>query len=109
MTVDDFAAVLLSQDIDLIGDGTYKNRVGQIGYRAVYSYSGRYYWYSVSGTETRFAPDEVATAITTSGRIIQREYPYLNRSEKLGFEATVRSGDHSFMLNSAPDPPGTRQ
>jgi hypothetical protein len=109
MTVDDFAEVLLSRGLDLIGDGTYKNKIGQIGYRAVYSYSGRYYWYSVSGTDTRFAPDEVATAITTSGRIIQREYPYVNGKGRLGFEATVRSGDRSFMLNSAPDPPGTRQ
>jgi hypothetical protein len=109
MTVDDFAKVLLLRDLDLIGDGTYKNRSGQFGYRAVYSYSGRYYWCSVSGTDTRIAPDEVATAITTSGRIIQSEYPYLNSRGKLGFEATVRSGDHSFMLNSAPDPPGTRQ
>ncbi|MBZ5699815.1 MAG: hypothetical protein LAN18_14855 [Acidobacteriia bacterium] len=105
MTVDDFAAVLLSRDLDLVQDGNYENKLGQIGYRAIYRNSGCYYWYSVSGTDTRVAPDEVATAITTSGRIIQREYPYLNSRGKQGFEATVRSGDHSFMLNSAPDPP----
>jgi hypothetical protein len=102
MTVDDFAAILLSRGLDLIQDGTYKNKLGEFGYRAVSSNSGRFYWYSVSGTDTRVAPDEVATAITTSGRIIHREYPYLSSRGKLGFEATVRSGDHLFMLNSAP-------
>jgi hypothetical protein len=109
MTVDDFAAVLLSGCLDLIEDGKYNNKVGQMGYRATYRDSGCYYWYSVSGTETYFAPDEVAVAITTSGRVIQRENSYFNSGGKRGFEATVRSGDHSFMLNSAPDPPRARR
>lgn len=109
MTVDDFAAVLLLGYLDFVEDGTYKNKVGQIGYRATYKGSGCYYWYSVSATDVRFAPDEVAIGITTSGRVIQREYPYRNGGGKQGFEATVRSGDHFFMLNSAPDAARIRQ
>jgi hypothetical protein len=109
MIVDDFAAVLMSGCLDLVEDGYYQNKLGQAGYRATYRNSGRYHWYRVSGTDNPVAPDEVATAITTPGRTIQREYPYLNSRGKQGFEATVRYEDHSFMLNSAPHPPGTQQ
>jgi hypothetical protein len=105
MTVDDFANVLLREGLQLIQEGHYENRFGQTGYRATYRHGDQYYWFSISGTEIGFAPDEVAAAITHPERSIQREYPYLNTRGRLGFEATVRAGDHSFMLNAAPYPP----
>jgi hypothetical protein len=105
MTVDEFSEILRDRKLEFVSDGWYQNQFGQKGYRAIYRDPARYYWFSVSGTETPFALDEVALAIRTPGRQITREYPYRNRNQQQGFEATVRSGEHSFMLCAAPDPP----
>jgi hypothetical protein len=105
MTVDDFAAVLTNGGLEFLADGQYENEFGQVGYRAIYRNSGRYYWFSVSGTDVGFALDEVAQAIISPSREILRAKPYWNRHLQQGFEATVRSGEHYFMLNVAPDPP----
>ena len=104
MTVDEYSEMLLSRKLEFVSDGRYENHFGQIGYRAVYRDAARYYWFSVSGTETPFALDEVALSIRAPGRQITREYPYWNRNRQEAFEATVRSGEHSFMLGAAPDP-----
>jgi hypothetical protein len=105
MTVDEYAEILLKGHLEFVGDGYYENRVGQVGYRAIYKYARGYYWYRVSAAEVPIAPDEVAQAITHHGREVLRENPYLNRKGVQGFEATVRAGEHCFMLNAAPDPP----
>ena len=105
MTVNQFALALLTEGLDLVREGNYCNRFGQFGYYAIYTSSARFYWYSVSGTDTGFAPDEVAIAITSRTRTVQRELPYWNSRGQRGFEATVRSGGHSYMLGSAPDLP----
>ena len=106
MNVDEFAGVMDGAQIEFVQDGFYENRYGQIGYRAIYRDSTSIYWYSVSGTDIRIGPDEVAVAICHPERVILREFPYRNRRGQQGFEATVRSGDNSFMLNAAPEPPG---
>jgi len=103
MTVDIFAKVLRSFNLALVEDGHYCNRLGRTGYRATYKDSCSYYWFSVSNTDAAFALDEVALAITASERVIQRENAYLNRKRSTGFEATVLSGGHAFMLNAAPN------
>jgi len=105
MTVDEFAIALRGQGLEFISGGAYHNQLGRAGYRATYRHSGRYYWYSVSGTEISFAPDEVAAALTSPRRRVEREYPYRNSGGQQSFEATVRSGDHSFMLGVGPEPP----
>jgi hypothetical protein len=104
MTVDEYAE-LLRMRLEFVEDGRYTNRDSQTGYRAIYKDARAYYWYSVSVTEVPVAPDEVAQAITDPGRSILREKSYLNASARQGFEATVRSGEHHFMLNAAPDFP----
>ena len=101
MTVDDFVTEI-SGVLRFIGDGYYHNKFGQMGYWARYRNSIRYYSYSVSGIEVRLAPDEVALAISAPERLIQREYPYINRKGVLGFEATVLSIGHAFMLSATP-------
>jgi hypothetical protein len=105
MTVEEYAQVLLGSGLQLVQDGYYRNRDGRTGYKAIYRNSEAYYWYSVSGTEIPVAPDEVALAILNAARTVNRENAYFNRKSRRGFEATVRAGEHSFMLNAAPDPP----
>jgi hypothetical protein len=108
VTVDQFAEALVSERVQFIQEGHYSNSYGQIGYRAIYRDPERYLWFSVSATETSLAPDEVAMAIRASGRWVQRANPYLNRNGQQGFEATVLSGGHAFMLGAAPEPPRFR-
>lgn len=105
MTVDEFAQVFSSGTLEFVEDGRYQNQSGQVGYRAIYRDTERYLWFSVSNTEIAIAIDEVAAAITTPDRQIIRENSYWNQYGRQGFEATVRSGEHWFMLNAAPDPP----
>jgi hypothetical protein len=105
MTVDRYAEILLSGGLRLVEEKYYENKVGRTGYKAIYKNSRAYYWYSVSGTEVRVAPDEVAQAVTDPERQILREKTYSNRKTQPGFEATIRAGEHCFMLNSSPDPP----
>jgi hypothetical protein len=105
MTVDEYAELLVHGRLQFVTDGTYQNKLGQLGYRAIYKNQSAYYWYSVSNTEVSIAPDEVGQAIITPERDVLRENPYFNSHSRQSFEATVRSGDHHFMLNAAPDPP----
>jgi hypothetical protein len=105
MTVDEFAEMLLDPGLEFVAEGHYVNRDGRTGYRAVYKHPQTYYWYSVSGAEAAIEPDEVAQAVMHPSRTVLRENTYFNRSGKHGFEATVSSAEHWFMLNAAPDPP----
>lgn len=101
MTVDKFAIELQSPTLQFVQEGSYANAFGQIGYRAIYRNADHHLWYSISSTESPFAPDEVAMAITSPTRWIQRENPYCNKKGNIGFEATVLSGGHAFMLGAA--------
>ena len=105
MIVDEYALELQSAALGFVREGHYSNAFGQMGYRAIYRNAIYYLWFSVSSTETAFAPDEVATAITAPKRWIQRENPYFNRKGNVGFEATVNSGGHAFMPGAADRPP----
>ena len=101
MTVDEYAFKLQSAELEFEQEGCYTNAFGQAGYWAIYRIGRHYLWYSVSATESRIGPDEVAVAITVASRWVQRENPYANKKGKMGFEATVRSGGRAFMLGSA--------
>jgi hypothetical protein len=105
MTVNAFAAALLEEGLQFVSAGTYRNKAGTAGYKAIYRNARSYFWYSVSATDATFSPAKVAQAITAPRKKIQREFPYVNGTGNLGFEATVRSGDHSFMLGAGPEPP----
>jgi hypothetical protein len=101
MTVDEYATELQARSLELVAEGSYTNSFGQVGYRATYRNADLHLWFSVSATEVRIAPDEVAMAISAQGRWIQRANPYTNSKDNIGFEATVHSGGHAFMLGAA--------
>lgn len=95
MTIDEFAEVLRSPGLRLYEDGEYEShKTGRTGYRATFQLGGKWYWYSVSDTTHKVGPWEVAEAITSPTRTVQREGPYGNS----GFEATVQQGGHWYML-----------
>jgi len=96
MTVEDFAEVMRDPRISVETESDYlSKKTRRLGYRAILTVGGRWYWYSVSSTEDRVSPVEVASAITSNGRQIERCGTY---KDGTGFEATVRSGGHSYML-----------
>lgn len=100
MTVAEYAEILRHPDLKLYEDGWYTSRKkGTQGYRATFSLGKKWYWYSVSDTPEKVSPLEVAEAILL-GRI-DRSEPY----KSSGFEATVRQGDHSYMLNASDTKP----
>ncbi len=99
-TVNDFATKL-SRNLVLVKERQYRNKSGQVGYTVVYKDSFRHYQISVSNTDLPFALDEIVAALVAFDRKIQREYPYLNRRQSIGFEATVWSSGHAFMLTAA--------
>jgi hypothetical protein len=102
MTVDEFAMLISSAKLLEVKSGFYENCDGQRGYFAVYRIPGNcFVKYSVSAVEFPIGPDEVALAIRAPKRWIQRENPYPNRKNNIGFEATVWSGGHAFMLGAA--------
>jgi hypothetical protein len=101
MTVDQFAAILRDRRTALVCDGWFFNENLQQGYRATLSSQNRWYWFSVSNTDLELAPDEVALAITSPDRELLREGTYRNKKGALGFEATVKSADHYYMLGAS--------
>ena len=94
MTVDEFAEVLRNPAAKLESEGYYPIRKPR-GYWAHIEVGGRLYWYSVSSSLEPVSASEVATAITDRFRKIERCGAYKNGS---GFEATVWSGEHCYML-----------
>lgn len=94
MTIEKFAAVLRNPKTEVGEDGFYPHLKPR-GYWVRLDYGNERYWYSVSGTLDRVPPTEVADAITSPHRIVDRSEPYKDGRR---FEATVRSGGHSYML-----------
>ncbi len=94
MTIDEFAVVLRDPRTRVDEESFYPHDKPR-GYRAILECRHLWYWYSVSGTLDRASPTEVADAITSPRRRIDREGSY---KDGRGFEATVRVGDHSYML-----------
>ena len=94
MTVDDFANILRDPAIT-VEEGSLYPWGAPRGYRASLRLGNEWYWYSVSSTLDVVSPKEVADAITSPDRQIQRSGPYKNGR---GFEATVWCGERCYML-----------
>lgn len=94
MKVDEFAGILLDPQAQVI-DAVFYPWDTPLGYRAEFEYHNRWYWYSVSSALQAVSPAEVAVAITSPTRRIQR-----CGADKSGhgFEATVRSGDRCYRF-----------
>jgi hypothetical protein len=101
-SVAEYADVLRNPDLKLYEDGWYTSQTtGKRGYRAIFFLGREWYWYSVSGTAVKVSPLEVADAITSPHKRIDRSGSY----KKNGFEATVRVEEHSYMLNAGDSKP----
>lgn len=99
VTVDQFASLLHDPNLEVVRDGYYKQGLPDQGYWAELQVGECTLRYSVSGMKHPVTPSFVAAAITALDRRIGRE----NVQEHDGglcFEATVRAGDHSYMLNA---------
>jgi hypothetical protein len=94
MTVDEFADILRDPRTRVDEEGFYPHSKPR-GYRAILECRNLWYWYSVSGTLDRVSPAAVADAITSPQSVMNREGSY---KAGRGFEATIRSGGHSYML-----------
>ena len=101
MTVDQFAEILRDPRTRIDEEGLYPHNKPR-GYRAILECRNLWYWYSVSGTLNRVTPSDTADAITSPRRLIDREGSY---KDGRGFEATVRSGGHSYMLGHGDNRP----
>jgi hypothetical protein len=99
MTLERFIRALAATH-EPLESGFYSNGNGQSGYFARFKFNGRWHWFSVSNTDIPLALDEVAGALGSDVREIQRVGTYRNRKGALGFEATIRVAEHSFMLGA---------
>jgi hypothetical protein len=102
MTVDEFANVLRDPNTRLEEDNFYvSDTTGNTGYKATFSRHGLWYWFSISSRTHPMSAKDVADAITHPHRSIAREGSFKRR----GFEATVYSGPHWYMLGHGDNRP----
>ena len=94
MTVHEFADILRDPEVRVVNRSLY-TWDNPHGYRAEIEYRKRWYWYSVSPALKPVSPEEVAVAITSPARRVQRCGPY---KDGRGFEAVVWSGDHCYKF-----------
>jgi hypothetical protein len=98
--IDDFARAMTRSDCTLADAGRYENGYSRKGYFAKIRSGNKHLSFSVSNCDNSLAPNEVATAITHPNRHIYRQGYYRNKKGVRGFEATVRSGEHFYMLSA---------
>ena len=101
MVVDEFAAILRDKTTQVMESGFYHNQNNVPGYWAVVWNRHQWYWFSVSNCGNSMSLNEVATAISAPERSIGREGRYKGGH---GYEATIASGGHSYMLGHGRNP-----
>ncbi len=94
MTVDEFAQILRDPDAQVVYAVFYPWDT-PLGYRAEVEWHNCWCWYSVSLALRAVSPGEVAAAVTSPTRRIQRCGA---DKDGHGFEATVRSGNLCYRL-----------
>jgi hypothetical protein len=94
MTVDEFADILRDSDARVVDAVLYPWDT-PLGYRAQLEWRNCWCWYSVSLAHQAVSPGEVAAAVASPTRRIQR-----CEADKggQGFEATVWSGNRYYRL-----------
>jgi hypothetical protein len=96
MTVDYFGEVLKTPGLEnRVRPEPYLNKEGVKGCKAGFFLNGSWYQYSVSRTESKVYPGEVAAAIASATRQITRQE--ITREGKQ-FDATVFVDGHAYML-----------
>jgi len=79
--------------------GYYQNRKGEWGVYLTLWDAGHYHMISVSHIDSIPTNEEVAKALTSSEAHVVNDGRYPNRKGTLGYYATVRSGDHWYMIS----------
>jgi hypothetical protein len=93
------AQALRSPSAKLIHDGFYQNEHGDWGYYVAIWQAGHYHMISVSHIESVPSSREIANALESSSAYTSDSGRYLNRRGSLGYYATVKSGDHWYMVS----------
>lgn len=93
------AKALNSPSSNTIHDGYYQNEQGEWGYYVTVWDAGHYHMISVSHIDRVMPPHEIAQALLSSSAQIHTDGRYRNKKGTLGYYATVRNGDHWYMIS----------
>jgi hypothetical protein len=93
------ANALRSPSKRFILDGYYRNEQEQWGYYLVVWDAGHYHMISVSRATETPAPRDIAAALDCPSAQVHTDGRYRNRRGTLGYYATVKSGDHWYMVS----------
>ena len=96
---DVIANALRSPHARIINDGYYQNEEGIWGWYVTVWDAGHYHMISVSHVSNTPTKHEVAAALVSPTRYIKEEGRYRNSRGTLGYWATVKSGDHWYMVS----------
>jgi hypothetical protein len=90
---------LRSPSARTINDGYYQNQEGELGYYVTMWDAGHYHMISVSHVGDVMTSREIATALESPLRNVTEDGRYRNSRGTLGYWATVKSGDHWYMVS----------
>jgi hypothetical protein len=93
------ANALRSPTARVIHDGFYRNDEGEWGYYVTVWDAGHYHMISVSHITDVQSPNEIATALESPLRNVTEDGRYSNARGTLGYWATVKSGNHWYMVS----------
>jgi hypothetical protein len=83
----------------LIEDGYYQNKNEEWGYHLTVWFAGHYHMISVSHTLEPQSPEDIACALASREAVVYEDGRYPNARGTLGYWATVKSGEHWYMVS----------
>jgi hypothetical protein len=83
----------------MIQDGYYQNRAGVWGYYVTVWNAGHYHMISISDTESTPTLAAIAAALVSPTIHVDIDGRYRNSKGTLGYYATVKSGEHWYMVS----------
>jgi hypothetical protein len=96
---DVIANALRSPQARVINDGYYQNEEGMWGCYVTVWDAGHYHMISVSHIERMPTLADIADALIDPDAYVQSDGRYPNRKGSLGYYATIKSGDHWYMVS----------
>jgi len=99
--LDVVANALSSPHARLLEDycGHYQNEQGIWGWYLTLWHAGHFHMISISHTEEIPTLTEIATALISPAAHVDSDGRYRNRKGTLGYYATVKSGEHWYMIS----------
>ena len=82
-----------------IQDGFYRNKDDCWGYYLTIWHAGHYHMISVSHISEVPKLEDIAKALESPLRDVRDDGRYYNRKQHLGYWATVKSGEHWYMVS----------